>query len=105
MINFFLSMSVNNVEVKRLFNQNRDIFHYRRERLQTKIIETLMMLYMHTDQSSNDTDAISNMNNDSKSNDRNSKNELKNDFRDIDVFVETNLNNESYVFLITILII
>ena len=93
-----LSISVNDVEVKRLFNQNRDIFHYRRERLQTKIIEILIMLHMHTDWNSSDTDAISNINNDSKLNDRNSKNESKNDFRDIDVFVKTNLNNESNVF-------
>ena len=70
-----LSISTNDVEVKRLFNQDRDIFHYRRERLQTKTIETLMMLHMHTNRNSNDTNAISNMNNDLKSNDRDSKNE------------------------------
>ena len=57
-----------------------------------------MMLYMHKDRNSNDTDTISNTNNDSKLNDRNSKNESKNDFRDIDVFVKTNLDNESNIF-------
>ena len=100
-----LSISVNDVEVKRLFNQNRDIFHYRRKRIQTKIIKTLMILHIHKDRNSSDTDAIANINNDSKSNDRNSKDESEKDFRDIDVFVEANLNNESNVFLITILII
>ena len=64
-----------------------------------------MMLHMHTNRNSNDTDAISNINNDSKLNDRNSKNESEDDFRDTDVFVEVNLNNESNVFLVTILII
>ena len=105
MIKNILLISTNDVEIKRLFNQNRDIFHYRRERLQAKTIETLMMLHIHTNRNANDTDAISNRNNDSKSNDRNSKNESKNNFRDIDVFVEANLNNESNVFFITILII
>ena len=105
MIKDILSISINDVEIKRFFNQNRDIFHYRRERLQANTIETLMILHMHTGRNSNDTNAISNMNKNSKSNDRNSKNESKNDFRDIDVFVEANLNNESNVFLITILII
>ena len=94
MIKNILLISTNDVEVKRLFNQNRDIFHYRRERLQTKIIKTLMMLHMHTDRNS---DVMSNINDDLKSNDRNSKNESKKDFRDIDVFVKTNLNNKSNV--------
>ena len=54
MIKDILSISANDVEVKRLFNQNRDIFYSRRKRLQAKIIETLMMLHMHTDRNSND---------------------------------------------------
>ena len=74
MIKNILSISTNNVEIKRLFNQNCDIFSYHRERLQAKIIETLMMLYMHTNRNSNDTDTISNINNNSKLNNRNSKN-------------------------------
>ena len=94
MIKDILSISANDVEMKRLFNQDRDIFHYRRERLQTKIIKTLMMLHMHTNRNS---DIMSNINDDLKSNDRNSKNESKNDFRDIDVFVKAKLNNESNV--------
>ena len=53
---------------------------------------------IHIDRNSNDIHAILNMNNDSKSNDRNSKDELENDFRDINIFVETNLNNELNVF-------
>ena len=47
-IEIILSISANDVEIKRLFNQNRHISHYRRERLQTKIHEILMMLYIHT---------------------------------------------------------
>ena len=94
MIKDILSIFANEVEIKRLFNQDRDIFHYHRKRLQARTIETLIMLHMHTNPNSNDINAISNMNNNSKLNDRNSKNELGNDFCDIDVFVETNLNNE-----------
>ena len=105
MIKDILSISANNVEVKRLFNQNRDIFYYRRERLQTKIIKTLMILHMYTNRNSN---AMSNINDDLKSNDRNSKNKSKNDVhyvRDIDVFIKANLNNESNVSVtLTILI-
>ena len=96
MIKDILSVSVSDVEIKRLFNQNRDIFHHRRERLQTKIIETLIILHIHTNRNSNNTDKILNTN-DSKLNEQYSKNELENDHRDIDVFVETNLQDEFYV--------
>ena len=89
-IKTILSISANNVEIKRLFIQNRYISYYRRERLQAKIIKTLMMLYIYTDENSNDTNTISNINNNLKSNNRNLKNESKNDFRDTDVFLKVN---------------
>ena len=85
MIKDILSVFVTDIEVKRFFNQHCDIFHYRRKRLQTKIIKTLMILHIHTNT------------NDSKSNKRYSKDESENDHRDIDVFVKTNLQKEFYV--------
>ena len=42
-----LSVSKNETDVERLFNQKRDIIHYRRIRLNAKTIKTLMMIRMH----------------------------------------------------------
>ena len=42
-----LSVSRNETDVERLFNQERNIIHYRRTRLNAKTIKTLMMIRMH----------------------------------------------------------
>ena len=55
------------------------------------------MFHMHTNRNSNDTNEILNTNNPNL-NEQYSKDESKNDYRDIDVFVETSLQNKCYVF-------
>ena len=90
-----LSIAVSNIEVKRLFNQDHNVFYYCCKRLQTKTIKILMILHIHIDQNSNDINTISNTSDDSKLNEQYSKNELKNNHRDINVFVNTNSKNES----------
>ena len=55
MIKNILSISIDDAEVKRLFNKTRNITHYRRARLRANIVETLMMFHMHTDKNSHAT--------------------------------------------------
>ena len=47
MIRNILSVFENETDVKRLFNQERDIIHYRRACLNAKKIKILMMIRMH----------------------------------------------------------
>ena len=49
MIRNVLTIFENETNVERLFNQKRDIIHYRRIRLNAKTIQTLMMIRMHAD--------------------------------------------------------
>ena len=49
MIRNVLTIFENETNVERLFNQKRDIIHYRRIRLNAKTIQTLMMIQMHAD--------------------------------------------------------
>ena len=48
-----LSISADDVEIKKLFNQIRNIIYYRRTRLHAITIEKLMMLRMHTEKNMN----------------------------------------------------
>ena len=49
MIRNVLTIFESETDVERLFNQKRDITHYRRARLNAKTIQTLMMIRMHAD--------------------------------------------------------
>ena len=49
MIRNVLTIFESETDVERLFNQKRDITHYRRIRLNAKTIQTLMMIRMHAD--------------------------------------------------------
>ena len=49
MIRDVLSIFKSETNVERLFNQKRDILHYRRIRLNVKTIKILMMIRMHVD--------------------------------------------------------
>ena len=49
MIRNVLTILESETDVERLFNQKRDIIHYRRARLNAKTIQTLMMIRMHAD--------------------------------------------------------
>ena len=49
MIRNVLTIFENETDVERLFNQKRDIIHYRRIRLNAKTIQILMMIRMHAD--------------------------------------------------------
>ena len=49
MIRNVLTIFESETNVERLFNQKRDIIHYRRIRLNAKTIQTLMMIRMHAD--------------------------------------------------------
>ena len=81
MIKDVLSIFENNVEVEKLFNQNRDITHYRRNRFNATTIEILMMFRMHTNKNAN---VIS-------SNDI----EKKKKFSNSNIYVKTNLSSFS----------
>ena len=48
MIRDVLSIFDNEAKIEKLFNQKRDIIHYRRNRFHASTIETLIMLRMHT---------------------------------------------------------
>ena len=49
MIRNVLTIFESETDVERLFNQKRDIIHYRRARLNAKTIQILMMIRMHAD--------------------------------------------------------
>ena len=49
MIRNVLTIFESETDVERLFNQKRDIIHYRRARLNAKTIQILMMIQMHAD--------------------------------------------------------
>jgi hypothetical protein len=48
-----LTIAENKAEVKRLFNQERDITHYRRDNLRVKTIKMFMMIRIHTNKNEN----------------------------------------------------
>ena len=53
MIRNMLSISKNETNVERFFNQKRDIIHYRRIRLNAKTIKILIMIRMHANKKRN----------------------------------------------------
>jgi hypothetical protein len=78
-----LAIAKNEAEIKRLFNQDRDITHYRRENLRVKTIETLMMIRMHTNKNEKNTTLF----------EKNiSKNQLHFDQQNTTIYINAELN-------------
>jgi hypothetical protein len=48
-----LTIAESQAEVKRFFNQERDITHYRRDNLRVKTMKMFMMIRMHTNKNDN----------------------------------------------------
>jgi hypothetical protein len=48
-----LTIAENKAEVKRFFNQKRDITHYHRDNLRVKTMKMFMMIRMHTNKNEN----------------------------------------------------
>jgi hypothetical protein len=48
-----LTIAKNEIEVKRLFNQKRDITHYRQNNLRVKTMKMFMMIRMHINKNEN----------------------------------------------------
>ncbi len=48
-----MTIAKNQAEVKRFFNQRRDITHYHRNTLRVKTMKMFMMIRMHTNKNEN----------------------------------------------------
>ena len=86
-----LSVSKNETDVERLFNQKRDITYYRRIRLNAKTIETLMMIRMHANRKEKLTTEFNTLNCE------NMKNRAKN-HRNSEIYSSAELYSSSEIF-------
>ncbi len=78
-----LAIAENEVEIKRLFNQDCDITHYRRENLRAKTIETFMMIRIHTNKNEKNTTLLEK---------DTSKNQLHLDQQNATIYIDVELN-------------
>jgi hypothetical protein len=77
-----LTIAESEAEVKRLFNQERDITHYRRDNFRVNMMKMLMMIRMHTSKNENNFALLK---------ENTSKDQLHFDQQDQTIYIEADL--------------